>query len=110
MFTKAGVGRTALKSSAVIGNKLGQGAKSVLDSKIGQVGKKTALIGSNISSYLEPQNINRLKTSPDSVFQTLGAMLESIQQMPDAKRNAALFAISQNPIYRNKLNVEEDTR
>lgn len=110
VFTKAGVGRTALKSSAVIGNKLGQGAKSVLDSKIGQVGKKTALIGSNISSYLEPQNINRLKTSPDSVSQTLGAMLESIQQMPDAKRNAALFAISQNPIYRNKLNVEEDTR
>lgn len=110
VFTKAGIGRTVLKTSAVTGNKLGQGAKAVIDSPVGQGFKKAALIGDNVISYLSPDNVIRLRNSPDKTSQALATMLEKIQSMPKAKQNAAIFAISQNPVYRSKLNTEEDKR
>lgn len=110
VFTKAGIGRTALKTAAVIGNKLGQGARTVAESPIGQGLKKAALITNDTSKYLNPMNITRLRASPDKTSQALANMLEKIQTMSGDKQKAAIFALSQNPVYRSKLNTEEDTR
>lgn len=121
IFTTPGLGRTALKSSAVIGNKAGnfvkninetpfiKGIKSVSDT-VGKAYEKGSLIGNDLNKHISDATVGRLKASPDKVSQNLANMLENIKLMPKNKQNAAIFALSQNPVYRDKLNSQEQNR
>lgn len=119
VFTTPGIGRTALRSTAVIGNRVGRGINAISEAPIikgitnvskslGSSFEKGALIGNNLTKHVSDFTINRLRTMPDPISQKLATMLDNIKAMPNAKQQAAIFALTQNPVYRNKLNAEKE--
>jgi len=88
-------------------------AKNILPTLANIVGKaqsnvnktSTALISKpidNLNSY-----IARVTGKTDNVSLTLQKMLDNVKNMPKEKQETAMFAIMQNPVYRQKLNQDD---
>jgi hypothetical protein len=61
-----------------------------------------------ISNLGLDQALQKVATGNDNVSKTLNRMLSTIKSIPDKKKqDAAMFALMQNPVYREKLNQEQ---
>lgn len=101
VFTVPGIGRTFAKGQAYVGAKAGKVVKGVTEA----INKPTALI-TDATNKITDDLISRVSTTDAN----LGNILKNIKQMPPEKQQRAMFAIMQNPVYRNKINQAEEKK
>lgn len=101
VFTVPGIGRTFAKGQAYVGAKAGKVVKGVTEA----INKPTALI-TDATNKITDDLISRVSATDAN----LGKILKNITQMPPEKQQRAMFAIMQNPVYRNKINQDSQEK
>lgn len=98
VFTVPGIARTAIKGQATAGAKLGKLNKALVTEPTALITDKVGQITDDLIARIDTQD------------KTLARMLDNVRKMPPQQQQRSMFAIMQNPVWRNKINQDQETK
>jgi hypothetical protein len=98
VFTVPGLARTAVKGQATVGANLGKATKKLVTEPTALITDKVGQITDDLIARIDTQD------------KTLAKMLDNVRKMPPQQQQRSMFAIMQNPVWRNKINQDQETK